>query len=293
MQFKYWIWFVLIGSATSVTGHPTGNMISFGEYVLWPYIDPIDDPGHHACVMKWSIGSEPEIIHRSDYEASDFILYSNGSVIYILERVFSQTKQRHQFRILQMGADFNAIVIWDWRDDIRPGEGGFYMITDDEMVYVEYPDVFYLHKDEPPVLCFEFNEKVKSLKKVDSDLLLLLGEEHCWLTDESGNMLQEWKSIKERNVVDAPLHLNMIFDVDYERGNILIANWGNRTFDLIDNKKMKSSIQHLKSPLAPHWVLFHQGKLMLFASRLLDGGSPPLPSLWMYDSNELIPIWIK
>ena len=53
--------------------HPTGNMITVGENVLWSYINPISDTNHHACVMIWSKNSKPKLFIKSEFPGSDFM----------------------------------------------------------------------------------------------------------------------------------------------------------------------------------------------------------------------------
>src|SRR5690606_24328814 len=116
---------------SAAIAHPTGNMITVGENVLWSYINPLNDSNHKACVMVWKKGSEPKVLIQSEHTASDFMLYNQKEDIYIIERMFSENTADFMVRVLKTKVDGKTAIIWDWfNDDFRIGEGGFFMLTD-------------------------------------------------------------------------------------------------------------------------------------------------------------------
>tara|TARA_B100001245_G_C22816447_1_gene393040 strand:+ start:133 stop:432 length:300 start_codon:yes stop_codon:yes gene_type:complete len=93
-------------------------------------------------------------------------------------------------------------------------------------------------------------------------------------------------------VKDAPLNRNQIFDADYKNGKLLLAYWGKRSFELIDeNGKQQTLLQH-SEPFTPHWVAFWSSDKLLFSSRLVFDGSTPAPYLVLYkNENDIKAVW--
>lgn len=288
------ILFVLI-SGSKVFAHPTGNMITVGEYVLWSYVNPIDDPDHHACIMIWSEGTEPKPFITSNFEASDYILYNRDDEIYIIERRFVQSSQKFESRVLKTKLGEKPKQIWPWfEDNWRTGEGGFYMKSDDEIVFSSYPNILSLKKGGDPTIQFDFEEPIKKIRSVSENKLLLLGENKSWLTDDQGNIFDQWDDLIDESVQNAPLNRNQIFDIDYQNGELLLAYWGNRSFDVIDKMGERLSIIQQKEPITPHWVAFWDDKKLLFSSKLIFDGSNPIPHLLLFASDkDPINIWNK
>ena len=176
----------LISSAAFA--HPTGTMIIVGDHVLWPYTNPVDDPDHKACIMIWNKNSQPELFIRSQYPASDYMLYSRESEIYIIERKYLRATEGFEVRVLKATIGEKPEVIWDWfKDDWRIGEGGFFMLSDLQMVFGQYPDVYTLQKGGTPTKYFDFKQAIKRIRAVENNQLLLLGDNACYLTR------QKWK----------------------------------------------------------------------------------------------------
>ena len=275
--------------------HPGGNMIVVGENVIWSYVDPVEDPQHHASIMIWKKGKEPTTWMNSVYPASDFMLYNNKEDIYIIERRYVQSKDHHEIRILktQIGAEINEI--WPWfEDENRIGENGFVMTSDTSIIYAAYPGIFQIFKGHEPNVCFEFSAPVRRIRGVEGNLMLLLSDDDCYLTDYQGNTQRSWKKLIRKNVKDPPLDRNMIFDMDYSNGDLLIAYWGNRSFELINGRGKKKKLIQKKAPYTPHWVAFWNDKKLCFASDLVFDGTNPQPHLLMLDErNKIEPIWIN
>jgi len=277
---------VLIFLSSYAFAHPTGNMITVGDNVLWSYINPISDPDHHACVMIWTKDSEPKVFIQSEYSASDFMIYNNQNDIYLVERKFSQTSDEFQVRVLKTTIGEKPRVIWDWfKDNFRIGEGGFFMISDNQMVFGKYPAIYSLRKGEKPTNYFEFDHPIKRIRAVENNQILLLGDNACYLVQENGKILIQWNELIDQNVKNAPMSRNQVFDADYVDGELLLSYWGRRSFDLITNGNRQIILQQTE-PLTPHWVAFWNKEKLLFSSKLIFDGSTPKPHLVLIDHNN-------
>lgn len=282
------IFFLLAFMVTSLAfAHPTGNMITVGKHVLWSYIDPVYDPEHHACIMIWSEGTEPKVLVRSEYAASDFMLHSSAkNEIYLVERRYIESMDRHEVRLLKTTLNGETRTIWDWFEDRwRIGESGFLMVSDDQMVFGSYPNIYSLKKGKQPLPYFEFDEPIHKIRAMPNDQILLLGANSCWLVDEAGNIKQQWNDLLEDDVKNAPLGRNQIFDMDCKNEQLLLAYWGKRSFVLIEAGGNRNILQQQREPLAPHWVAFFGEDPLLFSSELVFGGETPKPKLIRFTSN--------
>lgn len=284
---------LLIIKSLSVLAHPTGNMITVGDKVLWSYINPIDDPNHKACVMIWNKDSQPKLFMESDYPASDFMLYNDQDEIYIIERRHLQATQDFEVRVLKTTIGTKPKVIWNWfKDEWRVGEGGFFMLSDNQMVFGKYPEIYSLKKGKKPLTYFEFNQPIKGIRAVENNQILILNDNGCYLTQQNGKILKQWHKLIDNDVKNAPLNRNQIFDADYKNGQLLLAYWGKRSFELVNEKGVQKTIIQQTEPFTPHWVAFLGNEKLLFSSKLIFDGSTPKPYLvLMNDKNDTKVIW--
>ena len=168
---------MLIGlSNLQVFGHPGGNLLVVGDQVLWSYVDPIDSTDHMACVMIKRRSDRPEILLRSEHAASDFFLSSTAKNVFIIERYYIQQDDSYKMRVFEMPPGENPKVIWDWQSDThRIGEAGFFMPDTERIVFVKYPSVWEVSRNELPVRLsisdFKF-VRIRALK--DGNKLLIL-----------------------------------------------------------------------------------------------------------------------
>jgi len=280
-------------ASCKVLAHPGGNMITVGNHVLWSYVSPIDDTDHHACVMIWSLGAKPEILLRSKYPASDYMFSVNGDHIYIIEQRYLQQTDTFEIRIFKTRIGGEPVEIWRWFEDKwRIGDGGFFMLSDDEIVFGRYPGIYSLNKGKEPAKYFDFYTSIKKIRKIENNQILLLGENGCWLVNRNGKIIRQWNDLIDPKIDNAPLNRNQIFDADYKNGELLLAYWGKRTFEIINNKGIKKTIMLLREPLVPHWVAFYGDDKLLFSSKMIFDGSTPKPNLVLYKSdNENRSIW--
>jgi hypothetical protein len=292
IKIAFWGTILLFHTALACA-HPTGNMVTIGENVLWSYINPVNDSNHYACVMIWSEGSDPKVFVQSEYAASDFMLYSTQHEVYMIERKYSQATDDFQIRVLKSTIGNKPQVIWDWfNDDYRIGEGGFFMLSDTHMVFGKYPDIYSLKKGETPATYFKFDQPINRLRAVDNNQILLLGDNSSYLVQRNGTILKQWNNLVDQSIDNAPLGRNQIFDADYSNGELLLSYWGNRSFDAIQASGRRDILLQQTEPLTPHWVAFWNNKKLLFSSSLIFDGSTPKPHLTLYnDQNNQRVIW--
>lgn len=284
IKSKVLIGFIVLFSI-QMKAHPTGNMIAVGDFVLWSYISPIDDASHHACVMIWKEGTSPKVHVRSAFPGSDYMLSSSDSTVYLIERKFVHSSGNFESRILKLTEDDSPTEIWPWfKDDWRVGEGGFFMLSDSQIVFGRYPEVYTLKKGESPVKYFEFNQPVNGIRAVENNQLLLLTDSSCYLVGQDGTVVKHWDHLINAHVEDAPLDRNKVFDADYKDGELLLAYWGNRSFIWIDESGRRQTVLKQSAPLATHWVAFFKNNMLLFSSELIFDGSTPKPDLVLVNS---------
>ncbi|MFH6602500.1 hypothetical protein ACEZ3G_03360 [Maribacter algicola] len=285
--------FTIVMFAFKVHSHPTGNLIVVNDYVLWSYINPVQDKDHHACIMIWKEGTEPRPLITSKFPASDFMAYAKSRTVYLIERKYIQENDTFEARVLKGSLDGEFEEIWPWfKDEWRIGEGGFAMPSDDEIVFCSYPDILRLKKGKAPKPFLEFGREVKRARFLTDGNILLLADDRCWLTDDQGNVFKEWKNLIDENVDEPPLGRNQIFDVDYSDGKLLVAYWGKRCFYSIDENGNREIVWQLDDPDTPHWVAFRGNERLLFASKLIFDGSMPRPRLVSVNDKETKPVWI-
>ena len=289
-------------SYNNINAHPNGNIIvTENDCVLWPYVSPIGDIGHHACVMLWDQDSEPRLFLKSEHEASDYFLFTKGKNVYIIEGRYINGKDVFESRVLKTSLNFEPPkVIWDWfQDEWHIGVGGFKMLSDYELMFVKYPQIYTLKKGGKATVHFNFPLELKKMKPVDHDKLLLLGDHNIWLTDSSGQILKQWENLIETLSKDIPLNSNSIYDATYFDGKLLYAYWGKRTFEVIDRQNIRTTILETEQPWVPHWVAYFKDQPLLFSS-FLDfentitkdrKKSTIAPRLVLISKNKTIPIW--
>ncbi len=284
---------VLLFFSSFAYAHPTGNMITVGDNVLWSYINPIDDLNHKACVMIWNKNSKPKVFLQSAYSASDYMLYNNQNEIYIIERRHLQATQSFEIRVLKTTVDTKPKVFWDWfKDEWRIGEGGFFMLTDNQMVFGKYPEIYTLKKGGKPQKFFDFDQPVRRIRAVENNQILLLGDNACYLTRQDGSIVKQWNRLIDDKIKDAPLNRNQIFDADYKKENLLIAYWGKRSFEWIDKNGKRQTLLQQSEPFTPHWAAFWNDEKLLFSSKLVFDGNTPKPHLVLLnDKNQSQVVW--
>ena len=264
--------------SADVIAHPTGNLVSIGDTAYFPYVYPIDHTGHRSSILSWQQGEQVKVILTSQHNASDFMLSAQTNSLYIIERRYEQSSDQNYVRLLKLNADNSTNTIWPWFEDKwRLGEGGFHLQSEQQIIFVKYPDVLIHRGDGSVDKAFEFAHPVKRLRKVAQGLLLL-GENQAWLVNLQGKVQKQWTNLLNQTVENAPLNRNQIFDIDYHNNTLLVANWGNRSFD-IHTKASSTTLQQLDAPYTAHWVSHFADSYLMMASSITFDGKNPRPLL--------------
>jgi len=270
MKLKVIVLFISLLSV-KLFAHPNGNIIvTQNGCVLWPYVSPVGDIDHHASIMLWDQASEPKLFLKSDFESSDFFLYTQDNEIYIIERKYVSSKDIFESRILKTSTNFEIpVVIWTWFEDKWDvGVAGFKMLTDSQLIFVKYPNIYRFQKDKNPTIYFDFETTINKMRPVANDRLLILGENIAWLTEANGKVIKQWNNLIQELQGDMPLNSNSIRDIDYANGSLLLAYWGKRSFEIIDHKNVRKTLLNQEKPWVPHWVAYLEDKPLLFSSYL-------------------------
>lgn len=272
-------------------GHPGGNLLVVQDHVLWSYVDPIDSPSHIACVMIKKGDQQPKLLLRSEHAASDFFLSSTKSTIYIIERYYIQRSDSYRMRVFEMPLGGAPKVIWNWREDThRIGEAGFQMSDSKKILFVKYPSVWKTTKNGDFVELEISDKGLVRLRSLENGEKLLLSESTCHLYSFEFKELKSWENLPHKNVKDPPLGRNNIFDADYSNEDLLIAYWGNRSFDLL-RESGRTQLSKLDAPRVPHWVAFYKEGWLLFDSEMRFDGTNPMPKLYYLKGEHLKLIW--
>ena len=221
------------------------------------------------------------------------MLYNNKDDIYIVERRFLQTTQSFEMRLLKTTVNTQPTVIWNWiKDDWRIGEGGFVMLTDNQMIFARHPEIYSLKKGEKPKKFFEFDQPIKRIRAVAPNQILLMNDSACFMVQHDGTLLKQWLNLIDKDTKKAPLNRNQIFDADYNNGKLLFAYWGKRTFEVIEENGKQQTLLNQTEPFTPHWVAFLGNEKLLFSSKLVFDGSTPKPYLIkLNEINDKTIIW--
>src|SRR5690606_27302885 len=116
----------------------------------------------------------------------------NQNEIYIIERRYLQASQKFEVRLMKTTTVGKPKIIWDWfQDEWRIGEGGFFMLSDNQMVFGKYPEIYTLKKGEKPEKYFDFDQSIKRIRAVENKQILLLGDSACYLTRQDGSIVKQ------------------------------------------------------------------------------------------------------
>ena len=289
-----YIYFILFFSTLDFVGaHPTGNLTVFRDHVLWSYVYPIEDEDHHACIMIWDKKNEPIPFRISEYEASDWMMYAGEDYLYLLERRYIGSKNLYQARVFKTNLNSQPVEIWPWFDDHwLVGEGGFIMTSDEEMIFCTYPAMYIFEKNDTPQITTLWESPIKKIRSLPGDQLLLISDSTTWYLDSEMNVIHSWEDLLMELNEAPPLNRNQIFDMDYYNGDLLIAYWGKRSFELISFENDRNLLLELNPPFTPHWVAIDHDYMYLFASTI-EPGQPITPILLQHHEEKLKLIWKK
>ncbi len=279
---------------TCLSAHPTGDMILVNGTLYWSYVCPVNDPQHHACIMKWDEENGVRPWLTSSFSASDWTMSPNpdGS-IYIIERYYDNARDVFMIRLfLLKNANDEPVEIKPWFiDENRFGEAGFAAIDDTTFVFVKYPNLYKLNDDGSAEIWKDWPEPLYGLRHIDAGRLLLRGESAIWLIDYNGNILESWSELLQPLTAEEPFGGNQIFDSDYSNGKLWLAYWGHRKFEFLEGEN-RTTIKQFESPFVPHAVAVDTQNAFVLASTIDPGTTQDiLPNLWRFSNNTLQLIW--
>ena len=273
-----------------VFAHPAGNMVYTGEVLLWSYVCPVDTLNHIACIMTWSEqeGVRPWLI--SEYPASDWLLsLSSADELYLLERYYDPTRQKHRVRLLKSLPFQEPMVVWSWFEDTyRVGESGFVMLSDSQMLFARHPHLYIMEQGQEPEQWRAWSQAVNRVMPAENGQLLVQSNEDIWLISPTGEVKHHWSELLEQVEDDLPFMGNRIFDAAYQAPKLWLAYWGQRRFDVIADRRR--TVLKFSPPFLPHAVAAGDDRTFFLASSL-DPGHDIRPQLWMLDATGLKQIW--
>lgn len=277
--------------AGKLAAHPQGNLVLAGDFVLWTYVNPVNDAGHHACVMSWDRKSEPRPLLTSQYAGSDFFIYASGRTVYYVESRNSQTGDEVYFRLLKGHAGEEPVEVWPWRENKwRVGANGFYVTSDEEIVFCHYPNLLRIAGQGDPEVIYQPTESASRVRQLEDGSILLLSDSTCTLLTSKFEVLHRWTGYIEPEQTNSPLNMNRVFDMDYRNGKLLLAYWGKRSFIEIDGRGRVVELNRLTGGYVAHWVAIGKGESFLFAS-VANPPDPIVPMLLQVKQNETLLIW--
>lgn len=275
--------------------HPTGTMITAGDFLLWSYVCPVDSTEHRACVMVWDDQEGARIWLTSEHAASDWMIApTGGEEVLLVERYFDASIDGHRFRVLEAVPLEEPRVLSGWmEDDHRFGEAGFTRLPNEEFLFARYPHLYTMRLGGDPVAWGRWPSgdarAVAEVEFVPPDRLLVRSEEQAWLVSLDGEPIEHWTALLEEPTMPLPLMGNRVFDAAYDGSSLVLAYWGQRRFDVIQGGE-RSSIHVVEPPFLPHAVAASDGRVFLLASSL-DPSSPIRPRLWLWEGEDVALIW--
>jgi hypothetical protein len=271
--------------------HPTGNMVYTGEMLLWSYVCPVGNSSHIGCVMTWSekSGVKPWLV--SEHGASDWMMSLNErNEVYLLERHYDVAKQKHRIRLLKGKPFEKPVVLWDWFDDTyRLGEGGFVMLSDNQILFARYPHLLVMRQDHKTEQWQAWSKEVNRVRLVEGRHLLIQGDDTFWLTSLAGEVQAQWSDLLDHVSGELPFMGNRIFDASYHGSKLWLAYWGQRRFDVIEEDNREIMLK-FEPPFLPHAVATGNHKVFFLASSL-DPDNAIRPQLWIMEDKQLRLIW--
>ncbi len=289
----YELIFLLAMCINPLLAHPTGSIVAVGDVIAWSYVSPIGDLNHHACVMTWSENEGVDTWLVSENDASDWMISpADSEHVYLIERYYDHAANGNRYRLLFSKIGGVPEVRWPWSEDTqRIGEGGFVMLSEDEILFARYPHVYRMKRGESPVIWNEFSHPVSGLRPLEGGQLLVHSEREATLVDSRGQVSQHWENLLEEvPESELPFHGNRVFDLDYSNECLWVAYWGKRRFDRWMDTETFETIHQLEKPFLPHGVVTSQHDVFLLASSL-DPGVEITPRLWKWREDQRTLIW--
>lgn len=281
---------IFFGTFINVTSHPSSSMIYSSGNLYWVYISPIKDVNHKAVIMKWNENDGVSTFYVSKHSASDLTLSISSDGFYVLESYY--TNNEYFTRLLKKTEEGNLIEAIPWfTTSERLDQHGIYVDSNEQIIFCDFPKISVRKSDGSITEWKEFDFDIHSLSAEGNNQFLLRGETKALLIDSDGNKLQEWNNLLENPISDLPFRGNIIYDIDYGNGQLLIAYWGKRKFDLIKDGN-RTTLKELFHPYIPHSALINGDEYFLLASTIAPGEFNEInPVLWRIHNGKTELIW--
>jgi len=272
-------------SVLNIRCHPAGDMIYADGYLAWSYVNPDKMESHYAAVYLMNPDEEISILMTSKHRGSDFYMsFLNGKVWY-LESWYNNASDRYHLRVLSGIMGEKPAEVWPERsvEKWHIGGNGFYMESDTSLVFAFDGLISYTKSGKiapipsPGADIFNVRESRNHILFQQYDKL------YCY--NRELEEVQVWKETILPDVVNPPLNRNAIFDFDYLQGELLLANWGNSSVDVIRVSGRRDIVKRVQMPYTFHLVAFGDGKIYALASSI-HPPNPILPRLFIIEPNS-------
>ena len=277
-------------TTSSLLAHPGGNMVVSNGIVTFQYVYPPSSQSHKSSVFIWDRIQGVRRLITSEFNSSDFSFCTKGDSVYYVESR-DETRGQGYFRVLKGRAGEVPTEIWPWQSDsLEAGYYGFDMPNDSTMIFAKYPAVYTISKSGVTQKMDIGYQEVNFLKKVDAGFLIKSGSKVILLNEE-WTIVKQWSDLIDEKVTDTPFMGNIIFHVDYDEGELLVAYWGGREFYTLSDDGERKSLVTLDGNQAAHWVAMEGGTYYLFGS-VINPPEPITPIFYVYEDQPFL-IWEK
>jgi len=286
--------FLVIGilSFVSLSSHPAGDLIYSDGYLAWSYVNPDKIESHHAAVFLMNSDEEISILITSKHRGSDFYMSLFNGKVWYLESWYNNSSDKYHLRVLSGKMGGKPTEVWPERtvDKWHIGGNGFYMESDTSLIFafdglLRYTKIGSITRiPSRGVGIFNLRES--------SDRILFQQYDKIYCYNREMKEKQVWKETVLPDVVNPPLNRNAIFDFDYLDGELLLANWGNSSVDIIWVSGKREFLYRTQMPYTFHLVAFGDGKIYALASSI-NPPKPILPRLYIIEPNSQREIYIR
>lgn len=277
-----------------LSAHPTGDMVTVNNKLLWSYIYPVGDIQHKACVMVWDELSRSRPWLVSSHSGSDWMISPaiDSNSVYLIERYYNNSDDSHYSRLLVSEVEKYPTELLPWfKDDHRFGEHGFVFLNDSTILFAHYPYLYLFDTDHTIQKITNWKFPVNSIRGLNNGNILILSDSTIWLTDNELTILDTWNNLLEPLDNNPPFGGNRIFDADYNNESLYLAYWGQRRFDkMVGN--LRKTILSFESPWVPHHIAVSNNQVFMLSSTIDPVNTDIIkPSLWLFEEGNFELIW--
>jgi len=272
-------------SVLNISSHPAGDMIYADRFLAWSYVNPNNMESHHAAVYLMSPNEEVSILMTSQHAGSDFYMSLFNGKIWYIESWYNHSASTYHLRILSGKMGEKPTEVWFERsvDKWHIGGNGFYMESDTSLIFA-FDGLHRYTKRGSVTPIPSTGADIFNVRESRGHILLQQHDEiYCY--NRQMEEKQVWQETILPDLVNPPLNRNAIFDFDYLNGELLLANWGNSSVDLIKVSGEREFLHQIQLPYTFHLVAFGDDKIYALASRI----NPPdsiLPRLFIMEDHS-------